>query len=113
MTTVGDIQRLVLIVLSVLAFGLEVYALVDAARQRADAFPVAGKLTKPKWLVILGLATAFGFIALPDPIGAGLLSSLGFLSLIAVVAASVYLVDVRPALSQLRGGGSSGPYGPW
>jgi hypothetical protein len=113
--TVGDIQLYVVLALSVLAFGMEVYALVDAIRQRGDAFTAAGKLTKQKWIAILAVATAFGFIALPPPIGAGFLSSLGFLSLIAVVAAAVYLVDVRPAVRQIRGGGGgrSGPYGPW
>ena len=34
-----------------------------------------------------------------------------------VVAAAVYLVDVRPAVKQVGGGGSRGthmgPYGPW
>ncbi len=115
---IADIQFGVLLVLSVLAFGLEVYALIDAARRRPDAFVAAGKRTKTFWLVILAVATAFGFIALPPPIGAGFLSSLGLLSIIAVVAAAVYLTDVRPAVRQIRGGGggrgsSSGPYGPW
>jgi hypothetical protein len=112
--SVGFLQYSVLVVLAALAFGMEVYALVDAARTRADAFVATGKLTKPKWVAILAVAAAFGFIALPPPIGAGLTSSIGFLSIIAVVASAVYLVDVRPAVRQLRGGGGrSGPYGPW
>jgi 4-amino-4-deoxy-L-arabinose transferase-like glycosyltransferase len=110
---VAGLQYFVILALGVACFGLEVYALVDAARQRPDAFVAAGKLTKQRWLLILGAATALGFVALPPPIGAGFLSSLGFLSLIAVVAAGVYLADVRPALRQIRGGGRSGPYGPW
>jgi hypothetical protein len=112
--SVAYLQSGVLVVLAVLAFGMQIYALVDAARTRPDAFVAAGKLTKQKWVAILAVAAAFGFIALPPPIGAGFLSSLGFLSIVAVVAASVYLVDVRPAVRQIRGGGGqSGPYGPW
>ena len=110
---VGDIQSFIVVVLSVLAFGMEVYALVDAARTRADAFTAAGKLTKQRWLIILGIAAALGFIALPPPIGFGR-STLDLFGVAAVVAASVYLVDVRPAVRQIRGGGGrSGPYGPW
>lgn len=111
----GSLQTLIVLALSVLAFGLEVFALVDAARTRADAFTVTGKQTKTLWLVILGVSTALGFLSLPlsgiarDPFG--------LLSIVAVVAAAVYLTDVRPAVRQIRGGGggprSSGPYGPW
>ena len=109
---VALLQYIVLVALGVLAFGMEVFALVDAARQRSDAFVAQGKLTKQLWLIILGVATALGFIALPPPVGAGFTSSLGFLSIAAVVAAGVYLTDVRPKVRQSRGG-RSGPYGPW
>jgi hypothetical protein len=100
-------QNLVLVLLSLAAFALEVFALVDAARHRPDAYTAAGKLTKNKWMLILGIATAIGFIFLFS-------SPLGFLSIIAVVAAAVYLADVRPALQAVSGrgrGSSSGPYG--
>lgn len=112
--TVGIIQEWIVLVLAVLALGMEVYALVDVLRHRPDAFTAAGKLTKAKWTAILAVAAALGFIALPPPIGQPALSSLGFLAIIAVVASAVYLVDVRPAVRQIRGGGGrSGPYGPW
>jgi hypothetical protein len=109
----GSLQALIVLALSVLAFGLEIFALVDAARTRADAFTVTGKQTKTRWLVILAVAAALGFLSLPlsgvsrDPFG--------LLSIVSVVAAVVYLTDVRPAVRQIRGGGgsSSGPYGPW
>jgi hypothetical protein len=102
-------QSAVLMILSIAAFAMEVFALVDAARHRADAYTAAGKLTKNKWLLILGIAAAIGFVFLFS-------SPLGFLSIIAVVAAAVYLADVRPALQSVGGrgrGGSSGPYGGW
>ena len=112
---VYTIQYVILLVLAVGAFAVQIWALVDALRQSSGAFPAAGKLTKPLWLTILGVATALGFLALPV-FGGGAISSLGFLSLIAVVAAAVYLTDVRPAVRQMRGRGNSGrsgPYGPW
>lgn len=71
-----------------------VYAFVHAAMQRPDAYPAADKLTKPVWLVILGVA---GLVALV--FGAG--SVLG--PAIAAVAAGVYLVDVRPKLLEVQG----------
>ena len=46
-----------------------------------------------------------------------ILNVLGFVGIIAFVAAAVYLADVRPALRQVTGRGGSrknqGPYGPW
>lgn len=71
-----------------------VYAFVHAAIQRPDAYTAADKLTKPVWLVILGVA---GLLALV--LGAG--SVLG--PAIAAVAAGVYLVDVRPKLLEIQG----------
>ncbi|BBX10098.1 membrane protein [Mycolicibacterium aichiense] len=68
-----------------------IYAFVNAAMQRPDAYTAAEKLTKPVWLVILGVA--------------GLLSLfLGVTGVaIAAVAAGVYLVDVRPKLLEVQG----------
>jgi hypothetical protein len=109
----AGLQYLIVLVLSVVAFGLEVFALVDCITRKPGAFVSAGKLTKQLWLIILAVATALGFVALPAPLGAGG-GPLGFLSIIGVVAAAVYLTDVRPAVGgRSRGGGRSGPYGPW
>ena len=66
-------------------------------------------------MIILGVAAALGFVSAPI-FGGALLGPLGFLSIVAFVAAAVYLVDVTPALKQVQGGGrgtSNGPYGPW
>jgi hypothetical protein len=72
-----------------------VYAFVHAALQRPDAYTAADKLTKPVWLVILGLAVLL----------ASLLSFVfGVLGMaIAACAAGVYLVDVRPKLLEIQG----------
>jgi hypothetical protein len=111
---VYTLQFFIVLALSVVAFGVEVWALIDVLTQKSGAFVAAGKLTKPLWIIILAVAAALGFIALPFGQG-GFSSPLGLLSIVAVVAAAVYLTDVRPAVRQLRGrgGGRSGPYGPW
>jgi hypothetical protein len=80
----------------------KLFALIDAATRPARAFPATGKQTKPFWLGVLALAVLSTF--------------LGFLSIVGLVAALVYIVDVRPAVREVPRGGSTthmGPYGPW
>jgi hypothetical protein len=68
-----------------------VYAFVHAALQRPDAYTAADKLTKPVWLIILG-------------VGALLALVLGITGVaISAVAAGVYLVDVRPKILEIQG----------
>ncbi|MGA8980419.1 MAG: DUF2516 family protein [Pedococcus sp.] len=103
-------QNLVLLALGFLAFVMQVFALVDATRYRKDAFLAASKRTKKLWVIVLAVAVALGFVSIRNP--------LNIFSLLAVVAAAVYLVDVRPALRQVSGGSGKGnqhmgPYGPW
>jgi len=102
---VAHLQSLVLLVLGLAALALQGFALIDAIRMRPDAFPAAGKQTKMIWLAILGVATAIGFVSVFGP--------LNIFNLIGVVAAGVYLADVRPAVRGIAGGGGSGPYGRW
>ena len=86
-------MNLVVTVISVLQIAvlvMTVYAFVHAAMQRPDAYTAAGKLTKPVWLVILGVAAALTFIGV-------------FGMAIAACAAGVYLVDVRPKLLEIQG----------
>ena len=81
----------VLFVLQIAVVVTAVYAFVHAALQRPDAYTAADKLTKPVWLVILG-------------IGALLALVLGITGVaIAAVAAGVYLVDVRPKILEIQG----------
>ena len=84
----------------------QIVVLVDAALRREDAYRAAGKLTKPGWLIILTVAIA-----------ANLLLGLLF-TIVGVVVAMVYWVDVRPALKEVsgstrKGGSNRGPYGGW
>ena len=111
MGIIGSLQWIVYLALTLVVFGVQLFALIDAIRRPASAFTAEGKLTKPIWLAILGVAAALGFLSLP--IGG---PNLGFIGLIAVVAAIVYLVDVRPRLQPYgngRSNGSGGRPGGW
>lgn len=94
---------------AIVAFVVEVWAIIDAVRRPTGAYAAAGKLTKQKWLIILTVALLIGLAG-----AVALLSILSMLPIIAFIAAAVYLTDVRPAVRQYGGGSSSsGPYGPW
>lgn len=68
------------------------YAFVHAAMQRADAYTAADKLSKPVWLVILGVALLL-IMVFQGVFGAA----------VAACAAGVYLIDVRPKLLEVQG----------
>jgi hypothetical protein len=107
------------VALALAAFIVEAWAFVDAIMRPKAAFAAAatmadnaaGRLTKPIWLIILGVSFVIGLYA--AAYGGGV----GFLSVLAFVAAAVYLAGVRPKVREYtkRGGNrsSSGPYGPW
>jgi energy-converting hydrogenase Eha subunit A len=81
----------VLFALTIAVFVATVYSFVHAAMQRPDAYTAANKLTKPVWLVILGVAALLAWV-------------LGITGVaIAAVAAGVYLVDVRPKILEIQG----------
>ncbi|MEU5915586.1 DUF2516 family protein [Streptomyces sp. NPDC004288] len=91
--------------------GFAVAALVFAAMAREDAYRAAEKQTKKFWLIVLGINLALN-----------LLLPMLFLQIAGLIAAIVFMVDVRPALAQVSGGGrggrgggssSDGPYGPY
>jgi hypothetical protein len=75
---------------------IEAWALVDCVTRPTAAYVAAGKLTKPAWLAItaLALVTTWYF---------GLF---GIFGLAGIIACIVYLVDVRPAVREVQGGGS-------
>jgi hypothetical protein len=81
----------VLFALQVAVVATAVYAFVHAALQRPDAYTAADKLTKPVWLVILGVSVLLALV-------------LGITGVaIAAVATGVYLVDVRPKILEIQG----------
>ena len=81
---------------NILLLGLAAWALVDAALRPTAAFPAAGKLTKPAWVAILALCVGLCLL------GVGLLGLLGGAVAVATI---LYLVDVRPAVREVGGGG--------
>jgi len=102
---IGSAQLFLFLALALAAFAVELWALVHCLRQPANAFTYAGKRTKNFWTIVLAVNVALGFVALP-PFGP---LSGGFLSLILIIPAAIYLTDVRPAVSGYgrgrRGGG--------
>ncbi|MCF6524191.1 DUF2516 family protein [Streptomyces sp. JJ36] len=95
--------------ISLVVLGMAVFALIDAALRREDAYRATGKQTKPFWLIILGVTVAVNIFL-------GMI----ILQIIGLIATIVYIVDVRPALKGVMGGGprrggssSDGPYGPY
>jgi hypothetical protein len=75
-------------------FLVALFAFVDALIRKPTAYVAAGKLTKPAWAAITGVAALALFLF-------GIRS---FWSIPAIVAALVYLVDVRPAVRGISGG---------
>jgi hypothetical protein len=90
------------------AFVIEAWAFGDALRRPTAAFPAVGKQTKPIWLIILGVAFVIGIAG-----AVGYLSLISIFPIVAFVAASIYLVDVRPKVNSIKPGSRQGPYGPW
>lgn len=104
---IRSVQLFIFLALYLLVFALCVVALLDLVRRPPGAFTSAGKRTKNFWLAVIGASTAVAFVAIPPPVGIGLLS---FLALGSAVASIVYLVDVKPAVAPYSGRG--GPPGP-
>lgn len=100
MNLIGTTQGLISLGLSLAILAMQVFALVDVLRRRPEDFVRADKRTKQLWMVVTGLAVLLGFLTLGNP--------LNLFALLGVVAAGVYLADVRPALQAL-GGGHRGP----
>jgi hypothetical protein len=74
------------------------WALIDAIIRPGAAFVAAGKQSKALWLVLMVVGL--------------------FITLVGIIAAIIYLVDVRPAVRAIGRGGrrsssSDGPYGPY
>lgn len=90
------LDRWVYLILYLLAIPVGLFTFIHAALQRADAYTATDKLTKPAWMGITGGATAVLVLFRPD---------LWLLFwLIGLVAVLVYLVDVKPAVTEVQRG---------
>lgn len=86
--------NLLLLAIAWFTFALKVFAVVDAALRRPEAFVAAGKLNKNAWLGMTG--AAFVVALLP-------ISVIHPLNIVGDIVAIIYLVDVRPAIRALGG----------
>lgn len=97
MRLTNDIKLWIDVVLFWGCVALRFWAIVDCATRKAAAFPAVDKLTKPAWLAITIIGGALGSLFIYQP--------LNIISLVSLVAALVYLTDVRPAVREVSGGG--------
>jgi len=84
-------SNIMLLVFFVL-LAVKIYSFVSSLTFSAESYEAAGKLTKPAWTIILGLAVVLQLLFSTSSL---------LLHLIFTVAAFVYLADVRPALAGL------------
>jgi hypothetical protein len=88
------------LVILVAALVTEVVAFVSCLTQRPDAFQAISTLPKGMWLALLGGSMLVSLLlASPSPVG--------IFGMIALSAALVYLVDIRPALRDAVNGTGS------
>ena len=85
----------ILTVIWVVGIPVGVFAFVHAALQRADAFTAADKLNKLAWMGITGAAALLLILDMRGPYG--------IIWIAGLVAALVYIVDVRPKVKEVQG----------
>lgn len=89
-------EHLLLLAIQFGCLGLQLWAVLDCVTRGTKTFVVAEKLTKPVWLAITLVAAALTFW----------LGVISFIGVAGIIASIVYLVDVRPAVKEIAGGGS-------
>lgn len=88
----------------ILAIGgalLGVFAVIDAATRRPDAFAAASKQTKGTWS---GITAACAVVSVLGVLVAGPFAVFSLLWLAALIGSLVYLLDVRPKLREVQRG---------
>lgn len=85
-------QNLVTMVLWAVFAVIKIWAFVDCARQRSDAFPAVQRQTKALWLILTGIAALTGLLP-------GL--TLGIIGIAGVVIALIYLFEVKPRIASV------------
>lgn len=86
------VPSILMLVISLAMFVAQGFAFIDALTQKPESFVAADKLTKTVWTIILGLGLAWHMLRW-HPID--------LINLVGIVAALVYIVDVRPAIRSL------------
>jgi hypothetical protein len=88
------LPSLLMTAISLVMFAVQGFAFIDATRHRPDAYPAIDRGTKTGWLIGLGLGVV-AHALFWDP--------LSILNLIGIVAALIYVLDVRPNLLAITG----------
>jgi hypothetical protein len=78
----------IFLVISLVTLVIKAWALIDAAIRPSRAFVSEQKQTKALWVGILVVAILATYV--------------GFLSILGLIAALVYLLDVRPAVKAYK-----------
>ncbi|TWG93952.1 uncharacterized protein DUF2516 [Nocardioides sp. J9] len=86
------IEGWVFVIVAFVVLVVKVFALVSALLYSNEAYHAADKLNKTTWCAILGVGVLLHVVPVP----------LTLVNLALLVAALVYLADVRPALAGLR-----------
>lgn len=94
MQTIRNIEDGLLLVVLLGVLALQLWALVDCVTRKAPAFPAAGKLTKPTWILLTAVAVAPAIF---------LHNAVNLLAFIGIIVSCVYLADVRPAVREISG----------
>jgi len=87
-------QNLVMLVLWVVFGIVKGWAFIDCVRRPQNAFAAVGRVSKLLWLILTGVAFLTGLVP-------GL--TLGIIGIAGLVAALVYLFDVRPRIAEITG----------
>lgn len=82
------------LILIVAMFLATAFAFIDSITHRPDAYVAGDKLTKNTWMIILGLAVAAQMLFWQY-------GPISLFHLAGIIAALVYIVDVRPTLRSL------------
>lgn len=86
-------------------FVVNLYALIEAIRTPAEAFPLMDKQSKRLWVGLLGVGTVLALSAV--------MGSFAIFVILSLIASLVFMLDVRPAVRGVSGNRNEGPYGPW
>lgn len=89
---VWSFESYVTLIVMFLVLSVAIFAFINSLLYPAEAYSAAGKWTKPAWNIVLGLGVVLQLI----PTG------LILVNIALLIAALVYLADVRPALAGLR-----------
>ncbi len=81
--------------INVAAIVASLWAFVDCARRRPDAFPAIGRQTKPIWLALTGASVLVALF---------MFSPFRMLGIAAMVIPAIYLLDIRPRILEITGG---------